>query len=163
MARISKSNALKSKAKPKTSKSATTSVETRVAKRGIKLVEPLVAESSTDASLSVKPDSSDAKTAGDKKVSQKLLETIERRKKAQGANGRPGSMFGKAPGRRGRRPKAAMEYVPGNQEEEAGYVLENDYEGLEYDTGIRVKEGGDDKGFNLDRFDDYDEELNFDW
>ena len=72
-------------------------------------------------------------------------------------------MFSKPPGRRGRRPKAAAEYVPTNNEEEGAYVLESDYEGIEYDTGIKMKEGGEDKSFSLDCFDDYDEELNFDW
>lgn len=95
-----------------------------------------------------------------KKVSQKLIETIEKRKKAQeGAS--KGNMFGRPPVRRGRRPKAAQEYTPYNNEDEA-YPSENEYEGLEYDTGIRVKEGGEDRGFSLDRVEDFDEELNFD-
>lgn len=70
-------------------------------------------------------------------------------------------MFGK-PARRGRRPKASAEYTPENSNEE-GYVLEEQYERIEYDTGISYKsQGGDDGSFSLDRFDDFDEELNFD-
>jgi hypothetical protein len=104
---------------------------------------------------SSQPTAAEKVAAGAKKVSQKLLETIEKRKKAKGG------MFGKPAGRRGRRPKNAAEYTPVNQEED-GYVLESDYEGIEYDTGIRLKEGGDTDAFNLDRFEEFDEELNFD-
>ena len=93
-----------------------------------------------------------------KKVSQKLLETIEKRRKEQGK----APMFSRPPGRRGRRPKGAVEYTPENQEEEV-LVSESDNEGLEYDTGIRVKQTKDDAGFSMDRFEDFDEELNFDW
>lgn len=71
--------------------------------------------------------------------------------------GKPG---GRPPGRRGRRPKN-VEYTPSNSEEES-YVLENDYETLEYDTGINIK-GGKDDMMSLDRVEDFDEELNFDW
>ncbi len=71
-----------------------------------------------------------------------------------------GKSAGRPPGRRGRRPKN-MDYQPSNNEEES-YVLENDYETLEYDTGIRVKSGKDDV-MSLDRVEDFDEELNFDW
>ena len=95
-----------------------------------------------------------------KKVSQKLIETIEKRKQAQSGN-QKGSLFGRPAGRRGRRPKAAVEYTPTNNEDE-NFAPENDYEGLEYEAGIRVKDGADDKGFSLDRVDDFDEELNFD-
>ena len=99
--------------------------------------------------------------APEKKVSSKLIETIERRKaEQQGKKG--GQMFGRPAGRRGRRPKAAAEYTPTNSDEEA-YVLESDYEGLEYDTGISVKTPKDDGAFNLERFEDFEEELNFDW
>jgi hypothetical protein len=91
---------------------------------------------------------------GEKKISSALLESIERRKKSAGA-------FGAKPGfRRGRRPKNA-EYQPSNNEEES-YQGENELESIRYDTGIRVGGGGEDLGFSLDRFDDYDEELNFD-
>jgi hypothetical protein len=106
------------------------------------------------------------KAAEPKKVSQKLIETIEKRKQ-QAAGAKPGgkAMFaGKPPGRRGRRPKNAVEYTPEHQEEGSDvFVAESDYEGLEYDTGIRVNKAKDDGAFSLDRFEDFDEELNFDW
>lgn len=92
--------------------------------------------------------------SGEKKISSALLESIERRKKSAGA-------FGGKPGfRRGRRPKNA-EYQPSNNEEE-NLQNENELESIRYDTGIRVAGGADDGGLSLDRFDDYDEELNFD-
>jgi hypothetical protein len=122
----------------------------------LKLKDKLAAAAAAKAA----PQAAAAQPAqGEKKVSQKLIETIEKRKKAQAAKS---SMFAKPMGRRGRRPKAAVEYTPEHQEEEA-YVLESDYEGLEYDTGIRVKENGDDRSFGMDRFEEFDEELNFDW
>ncbi len=153
MAKMSKSsNALKSKTKVKV-------VKTEA--KGIKLVE---SEPTAPVKPTVKAAAKEVAPQGaEKKVSQKLLETIERRRNGQAAAGK-GSAFGARPaGRRGRRPKAAAsDYTPGNQEEET-YAVESDYEGIEYDTGIRLKTGGDDKGFNLDRFEEYDEELNFDW
>lgn len=100
--------------------------------------------------------------APEKKVSSKLIETIERRKAEQQGRKGGNQMFGRPAGRRGRRPKAAAEYTPTNSDEEA-YVLESDYEGLEYDTGISVKSPKDDGAFNLERFEDFEEELNFDW
>lgn len=98
-----------------------------------------------------------------KKISQKFIEAMEKRKSQGGWGARKGSMFGggKPPGRRGRRPKASAEYTPENNSEEA-YVLENEYERIEYDTGISVKSKGGEEGFSLERFDDFDEELNFD-
>src|SRR5690606_32227725 len=102
-----------------------------------------------------------------KKISQKFLEVMEKRKSQGGWGARKGAMFGR-PARRGRRPKASAEYTPEHSNEEA-YVLESEsYERIEYDTGISYKtQGGgnglsDDTGFSLDRFDDFDEELNFD-
>jgi hypothetical protein len=96
-----------------------------------------------------------------KKISQKFLEAMEKRKGGWGA--RKGALFGgRPPARRGRRPKASSEYTPENNSEEA-YVLESEYERIEYDTGISYKpQGGEDGGFSLDRVDDFDEELNFD-
>lgn len=91
-----------------------------------------------------------------KKVSQAFLEAIQKRRQA-----REDGPVQKVPGRRGRRPKN-VEYTPNNNEEES-YSVESEYERLEYDTGIRLKETSDDKGYNLDRFEDFDEELNFDW
>ncbi len=97
-----------------------------------------------------------------KKISQKFLEAMEKRKSQGGWGARKGSMFGKPPARRGRRPKASAEYTPENSNEE-GYVLEEQFERIEYDTGISYKsQGGDDSSFSMDRFDDFDEELNFD-
>ena len=95
-----------------------------------------------------------------KKVSQKLIETIEKRRQAQGkASG--SQHFARPPGRRGRRPKGAVEYTPEHQEEDV-LLVDADAEGLEYDTGIRVKQPKE-EGFSLDRFEEFDEELNFDW
>lgn len=94
-----------------------------------------------------------------KKVSQKLIETIEKRRQAQGKA--PGALFARPAGRRGRRPKGAVEYTPEHQEEDV-LTVDADAEGLEYDTGIRVKQQRE-EGFSLDRFEDFDEELNFDW
>jgi len=104
-----------------------------------------------------------------KKVSDALLKTIERRKAAQaaaqghqsGGGQKKQSNFGRPPMRRGRRPKRPVEYTPTHTDED-NYGNENEYEGIEYDTGIRFKENADADGFNLDRFEDFDEELNFD-
>lgn len=74
----------------------------------------------------------------------------------------PGNMFARPQMRRGRRPKALADYKP-NSDEEENREEEVDYKGLEYDTGIRVAKPRDDNPFNMDRFDDYDEELNFDF
>ena len=62
--------------------------------------------------------------------------------------------------RRGRRPKNISDYS--NQNDEPGYGSDADYRGLEYDTGIRVKKSAEDKGFVAERYDDFEEELNFD-
>lgn len=162
MARANKSNVLKFKAKNRGVKTAKPADAGRVAsapKRKPVLAETSAAEVQVAPKLVAKEEI-ESKSQGDRKVSQRLLETIERRKKGQAEGGK--GLFSKPPGRRGRRPKAVSEYVPGNSEEEA-FVVEENYEGIEYDTGIRVKEGGEEKGYNLDRFEDYDEELNFDW
>ncbi len=75
----------------------------------------------------------------------------------------PGNgMFARPQMRRGRRPKALADYKP-NSDEEENREEEVDYKGLEYDTGIRVAKPRDDNPFNMDRYDDYDEELNFDF
>lgn len=167
MARTSNSKLAKSNDKNRVARSASSENEAAPSKKTAKA--NALGEVSTKAKVKTAP-SVEAKaapakenTAEDKKVSQKLLETLERRRKNQQAqNPRSMQLFAKPGGRRGRRPKASAEYTPGNQEEET-YALESDYEGLEYDTGIRVKEAAEDRSFNLDRFDDYDEELNFDW
>lgn len=100
-------------------------------------------------------------TLGAKKsISEKLLEAVEKRKAEQAAK----SPFGGRPmGRRGRRPKNMTDYTPMSEEQEDSYVLEQENENLEYDTGIRVAGGKEDGAFSLDRIEDFDEELNFDW
>lgn len=94
-----------------------------------------------------------------KNVSQKLIETIERRKQERAE--KQGAFLAKKPGRRGRRPKN-VEYTPNNNEEDQ-YVFEPGYERLEYDTGIRLKDHSEDSTGGLERVEDFDEELNFDW
>ena len=150
MATVVKSKVSKSSQKTKAKKAAAKPVTTQVVKATAKksLAVPVAEEVMKPA-----PNSAETK----KQVSQKLLETIEKRKQMKAQNG-----FGKPPGRRGRRPKDMSEYTPENREEEA-YVLESDYEGIEYDTGIRLKGGGEDRGFGVERFEEFDEELNFDW
>lgn len=160
MARITKANVVKSKAKAKSpgKLSAKTSAEqlksevvkSAAAKRAQIRIVP------NQKASSAKTKEATEASSGEKKVSQRLIETIEKRRQAK-AGGIP-----RVPGRRGRRPKALAEYVPNNNEEDS-YNNESDYEGLEYDTGIRLKEGKDEAGFSMDRFDDFDEELNFDW
>jgi hypothetical protein len=152
MARTTNPKLLKSNDKSKESKG------TSARKHG-NVVETNATGEAQEVKLATAPDASVVeKTEAEKKVvSQKLLETLQNRRKNQ-----PGNNFGKPPGRRGRRPKAMAEYTPENQEEE-GYVLENDHEGIEYETGVRVKKTSEDRGYNLDRFEEYDEELNFDW
>ena len=54
------------------------------------------------------------------------------------------------------------DYQPNNNEDE-NREEEVDYKGLEYDTGIRVAKPRDENPFSLDRYDDHDEELNFDF
>lgn len=123
----------------------------------LKAAAPAKAEAKVAVKGSAKADvaSHQKAAAPQKKVSEKLLETIEKRRKAQ-------AVFARPMGRRGRRPKNAVEYTPEHQEEDV-LVAEENYEGLEYDTGIRVKQAKDEGGFNLDRFEEFDEELNFDW
>jgi hypothetical protein len=99
-----------------------------------------------------------------KELSQKLVDTIEKRKQAKesGAQHQGSKFFVKPPGRRGRRPKNLVDYQPENREEDT-YVVEAERENIEYDIGIRVSEKREESGFGLDRFEDFDEELNFDW
>ena len=121
--------------------------------------------------LRAKPEAAKAETAADpksaassKKFSQKFIEAIEKRKAQGGWGARKPSPFGRPGARRGRRPKASnTEYTPENSGEES-FTAENEFERIEYDTGISysAKSSGDDAGFSLDRFDDFDEELNFD-
>ncbi len=89
-------------------------------------------------------------------INQKLLEMLEKRTAARKAQ------LVKVPGRRGRKPKNPVDYNP-DQPNEDYYAVENEYESIEYDTGIRVSSHKEDAGFTVDRPDDFDEELNFDW
>lgn len=156
MARISKANAVKSKAKAKSLKEESSKSAVAEKRAQIRVVTSQK-NSSTKAKEASKAEAVATAAPTEKKVSQRLIETIEKRRQAKG-----GAVPGRVPGRRGRRPKALAEYVPSTNEEE-NTSNESEYEGLEYDTGIRVKEGKDDYGFSMDRFEDYDEELNFDW
>jgi len=101
-----------------------------------------------------------------KKLSPKLLEAIEKRQSAKAdAKGKQSTNpFGRPMGRRGRRPKRLAEYTPTNGDEGTSDQPESEAqnESLEYDTGIRVKEVQTEDMFSMDRFEDYDEELNFD-
>ena len=99
-----------------------------------------------------------------KGLSQKLVDTIEKRKQAKesGAQHQGSNFFVKPPGRRGRRPKNLVDYQPENREEDS-YAVESERENIEYDTGIRVATKRDESGFGSDRSEDFDEELNFDW
>ncbi len=107
---------------------------------------------------------SSSKKAEGKKLSSKLLEAIEKRQNAKATGPGKPSPFGRPMGRRGRRPKRLAEYTPTNGEENSSDQMENEnqMEGLEYDTGIRLKEVKNEDMFSMDRFEDYDEELNFD-
>src|SRR5687768_5812678 len=139
MATTVKSKVLKSnKTKAKSSLSAAKShASTSAAKK--KMAKPVAAKAIPVAHQVMKPAEA---TASDKKtVSQKLIETIEKRKNNP-QPARPG-IFSRPPGRRGRRPKGAVEYTPEHREEE-GYVLESDNQAIEYDTGIRLKQGRED-------------------
>jgi hypothetical protein len=131
-------------------------------KKAIKAVAPKVTkvEKTTQPKLSASDESK-------KKLSEKLLATIEKRKAEQAKN----PAFSKPRGRRGRRPKNLVDYQPYSEEQQDDqYSYPNENENLEYDTGIRVggsSSGGatyrDDGGIVLDRVEDFDEELNFDW
>lgn len=88
------------------------------------------------------------------KVSNRLLETLEKRKQEKNLM--------KPKGRRGRKPKNMSDYTPQHNDYD-NYSVENDYGGLEYDTGIKAGKANDDQGFGFDRGESFDEELNFDW
>ena len=99
-----------------------------------------------------------AEQSGEKKLSSKLLETLEKHRLKRAAE-----LAASTPkGRRGRRPKVSLEYVPEHQEED-GYVVEQEIVTLQYDTGIAVPTGADDGSVTFERPEDFDEELNFDW
>ncbi|NBX93869.1 MAG: hypothetical protein EB120_04415 [Proteobacteria bacterium] len=105
--------------------------------------------------------------AAKKKLSEKFLATIEKRKAEQDKK----PAFSKPRGRRGRRPKNLTDYQPYSEEQEDDqYSYQSENENLEYDTGIRVQNAPqtgiafrDDGLVTLDRVEDFDEELNFDW
>lgn len=95
---------------------------------------------------------------GEKKLSSKLLEVLERHRQKRAAE----LAAAKPKGRRGRRPKVSLDYVPEHQEEDS-YVLEQEYETLQYDTGIPVPSKEPESAPNLERTEEIEEELNFDW
>ena len=103
-----------------------------------------------------------------KKKTENRIEAIAKAKAkvqplgAAKAGAKGNAFAAKRPGRRGRRPKNLAEYTPQHNEEDS-YVLESEVQSLEYDTGIRVAGKGDDNALNVERFEDFDEELNFDW
>ena len=99
-----------------------------------------------------------ADESGEKKLSSRLLEKLESHRQKRQAE----LVAAKPKGRRGRRPKVSLEYVPEHQDEEA-YVLEQELETLQYDTGIPVPSKGEESGPTQDRPEEFDEELNFDW
>jgi len=93
---------------------------------------------------------------GEKKdIKTLLIESIERRKQLAEANIKP------PPKRRGRKPKDVSEYNAAQDDDAFG--TETEIENLQYDTGIQIKKETDEFGIALDRFEEYDEELNFDW
>ena len=125
----------------------------------------VVAKSAKAEKAAGKPAAAEAK-----KVSANLIATIEKRKQEKEAAAKKsgGSMFGRPMGRRGRRPKRPVEYTPTHSDEGGGDGYDSDspsgYEGFENDTGIRLKEekGGVEDAYGVERFEDFDEELNFD-
>jgi hypothetical protein len=137
-------------------------------KSGTKPVKPKTTPNGTVdavAAPAIEPKHVSDAGAPAKKVSQALIDTIEKRKAAAAKHGPGKGAFGRPAGRRGRRPKRAVEYTPQNSEDgatEDPFEAENEsFERIEYDTGIRFKEAGDDSAFNLEGY-DFDEELNFD-
>lgn len=154
---MARAKADKRAAKPVPSRSKKITTNTKGRKTKLKLVA-----SPPEVRLTAKGKAAVAKQiaddAGEKKLSSKLLETLEKHRQkrvAQLAAERP-------KGRRGRRPKVSLDYVPEHQEEDA-YVLEQEFEALQYDTGIPVPSKGEEAGVVVDRAEDFDEELNFDW
>lgn len=122
-------------------------------KRAARTLEPVDRQASLPLAPASKPA---AKKGGVKPISPKLLEAIERRRRAAEEN----EEMPKPVGRRGRRPKAGFtDYQP----DEEGFNAEPEVsESLEYDVGIKVARKEDEFGA-LDRSEDFEEELNFDW
>lgn len=143
-------------------------------RRGVKAVKTTpkkatkkktVAKATVKAAAPVKAVAEESK----KKLSEKLLATIEKRKAEQAAK-KPA--FSKPRGRRGRRPKNLLEYQPYSEDQQDDpYSDNNENENLEYDTGIRVTSTSsfsgsyikEDGSVVMERVEDFDEELNFDW
>lgn len=148
---------MSSKVSRKATKSKTTAPVARVgvparSKRAARKLEPAVER---QASLPLAPVAKATKRGG-KAIAPRLLEALERRRRASEEND---SGPVKPAGRRGRRPKAGYtEYQP----DEEGVSAEPETESLEYDTGIKVARKEDEFGA-LDRSEDFEEELNFDW
>ena len=125
----------------------------------------MVAENASKLAKNISP-KSPIQEESKKKLSEKLIATIEKRKAEQAKT----PAFSKPRGRRGRRPKNLVDYQPYSEEQQDDpYSYPSENENLEYDTGIRVSGTSvgatvrDDGGISLDRVDDFDEELNFDW
>ncbi len=135
-----------------------------IAKANVTSKKTLVAKAKPTTAKAVSAEASPTKKNEGKKISAKLLQAIEKRQTAKADNKSKPSPFGRPMGRRGRRPKRLAEYTPTNGEEGSSETVEQDNqnEGLEYDTGIRVKEVQTEDIYSMDRFEDFDEELNFD-
>lgn len=99
-----------------------------------------------------------------KPISPKLVQAIQQKTQPTPPKKKKGFQLYSGPrGRRGRRPKGMEGYTPLHQDEDA-YVLEPDYEAMAYDTGIKAKQPQtDDSLVNVERFEEFDEELDFDW
>lgn len=90
-------------------------------------------------------------------VAEMLAERLRKRREQEE---NPDGMDAPRRSRRGRKPKNVSDFSGPN--EESGMNSDTDFRGLEYDTGIRVRNSADENGFVLDRSDDFEEELNFD-
>lgn len=99
-----------------------------------------------------------------KSISPKLVEAIQQKTQSTTPQKKKGfQLYSRPMGRRGRRPKGMEGYTPMHQDEDA-YILEPDYEAIAYDTGIKAKKPQtDDNLVNVERFEEFDEELDFDW
>ena len=126
-----------------------------MAKHGLQLKTKKECRSETVATKGLSNDKKENPqlSTSSSKVSNKLLETIEKRRLER-------SQF-KPKGRRGRKPKNMGDYTPQHNDYD-NFTVENDYGGLEYDTGIKVNKAVDDHGSGFERGEGFDEELNFD-
>lgn len=96
-------------------------------------------------------------------ASSKLLEKIRQRKSQGQESAGAKNTFGQPVRRRGRRPKGMEDYQPYREDQEDGLAADDPVEQIQYDTGIQIAAGGEDASFRLERDEDFDEELNFDW